>query len=388
MYQRQSQQTDSARRRILTGCHAGTHPPRRRSPRRAISLLETTIAVAILGVGLIMVAGVFPVALYQHRETAAQSDANRLMSKAESLLRARVQNEALWYDDTAYADEDSPWYLLPSTNLQVGAIEWDLMPALAPPAYSLASSYANIINGVTEADISAAKDTPTFMFGVDTLSDRTAPFTAGDALTPFTDTEFVDAAHRYAWYGFYRRTAAGTYNFAVAVCRQQREQAFAEQFLGENTDTTLAPEALNPYSMPLPAAVARRLPVPWRVSVSYYGGHVIGNQPVAPMLGSGYRLDVLAPRGSRLMIQGDVHEEPPAGAEPAVMIPSGRILTVVDSPCPGCVEIREDISELPVMDLYGDGSKLITFDVWVIPPAVNGSNFGTNSPVIEWKQVL
>lgn len=357
--------------------------------RRALSLLETIIAVAILGVGLIMVAGVFPVALYQHRETAAQADANRLMGKAESLIRARIQNDFLWYDtDPKYANQGSPWYLLPTTNLQAAAAAWDPMPVLAPPSYTLWSSYANIINGVDEAAINAATETPTLLFGVDTLSDRQAPFTAGNALTPFTDSEFNDAAQRFAWYGFYRRTAAGTFNFAVAVCRQQRDQTFVEQSLAENTESSLAIEALNPYSIPLAAGIARRLPVPWRVSVTYYGGHTIGNQMVDPMLGSGIGLDALAPRGSLLMIQGDTHEEAPSGTEPTVLIPSGRILTVVDAPCAGCVEVREDISDLPYMDIYGDGSKLITFDVWVFPPAVTGSNFGTNPPVIEWKQVL
>ena len=85
------------------GSGAATCIPRctARSKRaHAISILETTIAIGILGVGMIMVAAVFPVALSQHRDTTDRVRADELLSKADSMLRSRLNEDVLWNDPT------------------------------------------------------------------------------------------------------------------------------------------------------------------------------------------------------------------------------------------------------------------------------------------------
>ncbi len=370
---------------------------------RAISILETTIAIGILGIGMIMVAAVFPVALSQHRDTTDLSCADELLSKADSMLRSRLDEDTLWNDPTLPAGEDSPWYLLPSANLSYMSDVWSEIPTAVFPLYSEFTSYANAINGVTESDIVSGTENLTLLTGVDTLSDRRAPFTAADTLSPFTEGEFRVAARRMAWYGFYQRRANGSVNYAVAVCRQLRDQLFARQDLGENTESSMAIEAQNPYSTPLAVYGDRTdthyLPVPWRVSVGYCSSIAprmlfnTQNSNTDRMLGPGQPLGVLAPRGSKIMIHGAVHQEPPAAGIPEVSVPAGRILTVANvvrdaDGFLSIIEVTDDITDLPCFDAFGDGSRLITFDVWIFPPPLIGTQFGNTAPVIEWKLFL
>jgi len=399
----------------ITGCHASgrgcgesRHPPsatldiasrhegQAGGRRYAVSLLETTIALGILGVGLIMVAAVFPVALSQHREATDKARATELVSKAQAMLQSRLNQDSLWVSSSLPSGQDSPWYLLPTTNLYHAAGVWDWMPALAPPGYTQQSSYANVINGLTETEVSSQN--LTILTGLDTLSDRVAPFTAvtvpADPPSPFTDSQFADAPSRLVWYGFYRRVA-GKFAFSVAVCRQQRNQLFVEQDLSEAAiGASLAAQAQNPYSTPVGVysgvVDGRRLPVPWRVSVGRGAGRVLFNTATNPMLGAGVPLGWLAPRGAKIMIQGSVHQEPDPGL-PTVVVPAGRVLTVIDvlydtDGAPSVVEVVEDISDLPVYDA-GTGS-VVTFDVWLFPPAVSGDVFERSSPLIEWKSLL
>jgi hypothetical protein len=362
---------------------------------RAVSLLETTIAVGILGVGLIMVAAVFPVALSQHRDSTYLARANELLSKADAMLRSRFSANELWTPTGLSSGEDSPWYLMPSTNLYYGAEYWDDMRLVPSPAWP--ATYANVMNGATSTDY-PAYPTWALLYGLDTLSDTRAPYTNADIYSPFTDDEFTLTPNRLVWYGFYRRLADGTFNYAAAVCRQQREHLFVQQDLSENTDPSLAPEAKNPYSTPIAVftnglADARRLPVPWRVSVRYDGvRNLIGNPTTVPMLGSGLPLGVLAPPGSKIMIHGAVHvnELVPSGLATEVKVPAGRVLTVSDviAGYPAYVEVLGEVDDLPLFDPFGDTSRLVTFDVWVFPPPIRGSEFTNSPPVIAWKLLL
>ncbi len=367
---------------------------------RAISILETTIAIGILGIGMIMVAAVFPVALSQHRDTTDLSHADELLSKADSMLRSRLDKDALWNDLTLPPGEDSPWYLLPSANLSYMSDVWSEIPTAAPPDYSEFASYANIINGVTGGDILSGTENLTLLTGVDTLSDRRAPFTDADIFSPFTEGEFRETPRRLVWYGFYRQRANGSVNYTVAVCRQLRDQLFVRQDLAENSETSLAFEALNPYSTPLALygdlTDTHHLPVPWRVSVGYCSSIAprmlfnTRNSDTESMLGPGQPLGVLAPPGSKIMIQGAVHQEPSAVGMPEVSVPAGRILTVADvirdaDGLLSIIEVTEDITDLPCFDAFGDGSRLITFDVWLFPPQLVGTQFDDTAPVIEWK---
>ncbi len=334
-------------RRVVAGARAG-----------GFSLLETTIAVGILGVGLIMVAAIFPVALTQHRTSVEQARAIELVSKAESLLRGRIDPTHLWIDPlvSTVPGLDSPWYLLPTVNLTVGATgatAWDDMTLAAPLTYS------DAINGVTLPVTNPLN--PFSLFGLDILSDRVAPYSGGGSFSPFTDSEFMDAPNRMIWYGFYRRPAAGQTTFATAICKQRRNQIFVEQNL-----SVAAPFA-NPTANP---ARARRLPVPWRVSVGYVGGNILSNAAAAPN-----GLARLAPIGTKIMIHGTVY----APASPVPTAPAGRILTVSDNIDNFTVEFVGDLTDVP---LFGAG---VTFDVWVFPPSVESGDFGKESPLLDWK---
>ncbi|HVP11632.1 MAG TPA: hypothetical protein VMV94_10640 [Phycisphaerae bacterium] len=378
----------AARRNITTPQHG------------AISLLETTIAVGILGIGLIMVAAVFPVALSQHRDATERVRSIELTSKAQAMLQSRLSTDKLWLPrplDPNDTGKDTPWYLLPSTNLCCRATTWDWMPALAPPTYTAQSTYANVISGVTDSEV--PYQNATFLTGLDTLSDRLAPYINGiqSPPSPFTDSELANAPNRLVWYGFYRRLG-GKFAFCTAICRQQRDQVFVEQDLTATAvDTKLVVQAQNPFSTPtrFPAVGsvgARRLPVPWRISVGYQSPNILFDTPSASppfMIGAGYPLGRLAPPGSKIMIQGTVRDN--SASPPTIAMPVGRVLTVADvlydaGGFPSQVEIVEDISDLPPF-IYAAG-RTVTFDVWLFPPALSGDEFEKASPLIEWKSLL
>ncbi len=346
------------------------------------SLLETTIAVGILGIGLIMVAAVFPVALTQHRDNVDQARALELTSKAQALMTQRLDASRLWVDPAVLSTPglDSPWYLLPILNLTMNNATWDNMPLGGP------LTYVDVINGVnlsnnssTNASYASTYPTlsptnplnPTLLFGLDVLSDRIAP---GVSDSPFTDSEFMEAPNRLAWYGFYRRAATGSVNFATAICKQRTNQIFVEQ------DLSVAAPFSNPT---VNAASARRLPVPWRVSVAYpvFKGNVLSNAPAAPLLGGTLGLARLAPIGAKIMVSGGSYTD---GAS-AAPVPAGVILTVSDIIDDYTVEFVGDSTGLPLYDPAPAGAPHFTFDVWVFPPAQRNGDFGKESPVLDWK---
>lgn len=404
----------------------------RRSPgaaRRAFSLLELMIAIGVLGLGLIMIAAIFPAALFQHRGSVDQARANELFTKAESILRSRLDPAQLWFDPSLlgppagiapFAGRDSPFYLLPHSNLQSGATGWDTLPVALPGIYtSLRRTYANAINWPRRGSGNNGRvetfdvddNLPAFG-GLDCLSDRIAPFTNNDRgddaansaqglldpPSPFTDGEFMVAPQRYAWYGFYRRMATGTINYAVAVCKQQRNQQFAQQIVNNPPGPVLASRA---------APVARRLPVPWRVTCVYDPAtRRISNDTSNNAEGLGE----LAPPGARMMIAGGVFWQQ-VPATPAItpmtlpIMPAGRVLTVVnvfDNTADGrhnpeTVAVLEDISDLPVQYVTpppaGTPAYRFLFDVWVFPPEVVAApgggdptyRFGKTAPILDWK---
>ncbi|MEK6644604.1 MAG: prepilin-type N-terminal cleavage/methylation domain-containing protein [Planctomycetota bacterium] len=358
-----------------------------RTARRAFSLLETSIAVAILGVGLIMVAAVFPVALSQHQSSTDQAAALELVSKAEALLEARINKNLLYVPASVLAGTDSPWYMLPTMSIKVGAPAWDVMPQpyTFPPTTSL---YANLISGFNAAtnhgnifgflptvdypSIPLFSQRQTFPFGLDQLSDHT--------ITPIGDEALQEAPNRLIWYGFYRRLANGTFRYAVVVCKQRRGQVFSEQDMSV-VDSSLPPAYQMPFNVPTGLVPDRRLPVPWRVTVGYFGGHQITNRPISPVLGSASPLSQLAPVGAKVMIQGTSY---PNGVN-SILVPAGRVLTVSRIVDDTTVEVVEDISDLPGLLLNGTGTP---FDVWVVPPAVEGALSNKESPVLLWRANL
>lgn len=357
----------------------------------AFSLLETTIAVGILGVGLILVAAIFPAALTQHRESADLARTIETVSKAQAMIGAKVNAADLWVDPIylpggALMNSDSPWYLLPTVNLRMGNDCWDVM---VQGTGGSAGLYANYANGAPVG----AGNTVTLL-GLDILSDRLAPFTlfnsgssctsTGDGLiapsgSPFTDAELMDVPNRQVWYGFYRRLATGSIEFAAATCKQRKKQVFAEQ------DVFNVTGGFTPFSRPAVWATDRRLPVPWRVTVAASSGfgNVFSNASTTGGAFAGtLGLARMAPVGTKFMLTGAGQS---FGAS-MISIPSGRVLTVSDYLDDFSVEVVGDLAGIPTFNFTtGLG---VTFDIWVFPPAVDAGDFGRVSPNLDWKVPL
>lgn len=293
-----------------------------------------------------MVATIFPVALFQHRENVWQARSTEMVSKAAAMLHSKVDPNALWSAPLLMqTGRDSPWYLLPYGNITVGG-GWDSAAG--------AVVYADALN------LAPAGSSSLQLFGADFLSDR---------YTPEDDHGIQHAENRVLWIGFYRRLANGSVNYAIAVCRQQRGEVYIEQ------DVSIADFAVTPTAWAADLTTdGRRFPVPWRVRVARAAGSGRLYNANGPEL-----LGELAPTGSKIMIQGDAYPS-------ALRVPVGRIYTVSDVYNDATVELREEATDLPA-DTLG------TFDIWVFPPrAVSGDStnvlFGRESPVLDWKVCL
>lgn len=365
--------------------------------KRGFTLLEMTVAVGVLGVGLIMVAAFFPAALLEHQRTVDDARALNLSSKAETMLHNRLNPDLLYVDQFALAAGfDSPWYAIPFVNMRVrpdntitnNRREWDptnvngaLGNCLDPDVTQV---FYNLLNNVPiPATNPCAQPNPVQLFGLDYLSDRVLPRNAA---------RVQEDADRLAWYGFYRTLASGKRDFAAVVCKPRKDRQYAVQDLSDTPE--------NNYGTPRvrieTPTVNRFFPVPWRVTVGRIAGtNVLANQNNATVPG-GVNIDALAPRGSKIMLHGRARTFSGGGV---LDFPLGRILTVVEASPPGPgdnrsrIRILEDISDIPEFDPSGDGFR---FDIWVFPPAVNlrttasGSPavvpvFEDESPVLRWK---
>ncbi len=325
---------------------------------RAFSLLETSIAVSILGIGLIMVAAVFPVALSQHRGSVYQARATELASKAEAMLRSRMDSNQLCGDDRLSQNRlDSPWYLLAANNLVPGG-GWSPIAA---------RNYADAINETFPYAPNPSPCGNDLWLGESDI--------LAESMPPWNDDHARQVAQRLVWTGFYRRLATGSVTYAAAICKQQRDQRFAMQSLTLSGQGGFRAESAGEY---------RRFPVPWRVQVRRYPeSRILYNNPSPEGLGE------LAPPGSKLMIHGVVYGEAP----PLPAVPIGTILTVADVLDFTAVEMREDLSSLPGDDPGSNSDNNVSFDVWVFPPPVfsgdsANTTFGNESPVIDWKVFL
>lgn len=368
------------------------HHQRPQTQRRpAFSLLEIMIAIGILGVGLVMVAAIFPVALSQHKDNIERLRATGLVSKAQAIIHTKFDSSKLWVHPDflpggAMAGQDSPWYMLPMANLAVGTDTWDAMSVNAPSATNMA--YADAISqfwGTGGYGGDGNFGWGGVLVGTDMLSDRSAPYTNNDPNSPFTEAEFVAVPNRFVWYGFYRWLANGSVAYAAAICKQSRDSTYLQQDLSGGLFI------LNATGTPI-----RRLPVPWRIAVRYDG---VNNRLFSDQ-GDDEGLGEIAPRGSRIMIGGLSRDYGLGTYGPPV--PAGRILTVTsvfdDNIAPGnttsgpykplAIEVIENISDLPDSNVAD-----VRFDVWVFPPPVVGSDsgtvlFGAKSPLMEWKSSL
>lgn len=300
---------------------------------RAFSLIETSIAISILGIGLLMLAAIFPVALTQHRNSADHARALDLVPQIEAMLHNRLNAEALWFDPSFLNDGvDSPWNVLPMANIEAGGNWLDL----SGPA-ALLNGRAPLPPGASELQL----------LGTDILSDR---------ILPVDDARADRAATRLAWVGFYRQMANGSRTYAAAICKQQRNQVFLMQFVDLNLPV------IDRFRDPAAAGIRLRLPAPWRLTVSRQPGtQILSNSPTDPATRFG--LAQLAPRGSKIMVLGF----PVSGA------PAGRILTVAETEGTNRILVLEDLGDIA-----------FDFDVWLFPPAVGARH----SPLVEWRASL
>ena len=235
--------------------------------RRAVSLLETGIAVSILGIGLIMIAAIFPVALAQHRESADRAQALDMVSRSKAMLHNRLDTNRLWFDQSfLVSGNDSHWHLMPFANLEVGGTWVDL------------TRYVALVNGRPAASLPIGSFSELQLFGTDVLSDRIAPF---------NDRRAQEAPNRLIWYGFYRQLANGSKSFTAAVCKQRRNQSYFKQ------DLTVQFPTLNPTPL---ISEPQRFPIPWRVTVARFSAAPYANALYIPGLSS--MLPRLAPPGS------------------------------------------------------------------------------------------
>lgn len=339
--------------------------------RTAFSLAEVLIATGILGVGLIMVASIFPVAIVQHREAADIAAASTLAQRARAMLLARVNIDdnglyrpirlGQWPGNSPY--QPTPWMAIPIQSL--------IPAANSPPD----GRYENLPNGGVfptyasyENILSRWPLNPPVPNVPDTVTMFSARDLVSDLRPPQNDTEAEAVASRLVWYPFYREISASDVEFCVAVCRQTRGAIFGLQ------DTTLANPTLTPT---ISVGNERRFPVPWRVTVYRWGERRLSNETVGAVAFGGADLGRMCPVGSKLMLTG-------GSSSSQYPVPSGRVLTVTEVIAENTrqIDVAEDISDIPFVN---SAVPPVTFDIWVFPPQLgNGQLEFAKSPVLEW----
>lgn len=373
-----------------------------RLSHRGFTLLEVLIAFAVLGLGLIMIAAIFPAALLEHSRTIDRSKALDLATNAEALLHNRIDPSRLYVNSVDLANGfDSPWYAIPFHNMTANNLntfaagtqyesDWDnavygLIDHDNDPAtldVHPTQIYYSLINNIP---IGYYVNRPQ-LYGVDYLS---------DSIMPRTDAITNTAPSRLVWHGFYRTTASGTRHFTVAVCKQRQNKEYPRQRVD------IPNGALTAYALPRieqlgfdGAANSRRarFPVPWRVNVGREPGSQILHIPEITNnaafntfnnANAPTPLAFIAPKGSKLLIQGRTYTNTGSGV---LDFPGGRILTVVDTDGYNRIQVLEDISDLEPYDL---NDEAFSFDVWLFPPSILGDiGFEKESPIIEWKVSL
>lgn len=333
---------------------------------RGFSLQEVMVAVGILGIGLILVASVFPVALSQHRESVEGAQTLTLAHRAQAIMETRVNRNLpipagaaglLWQpsaNGSLTADDNNPWLVLPGANIDVVSGLWSPPAVLPTPPLIGPTGYYCLINNLflplPAVGAPQRCENPLF-WGA---SDETT-----DARLPVNDLEASESPFRLAWTGFYRELTDGRIQYAAAICRQKRTDAFVGQNLGDLTTAFTSPT--------VDASLVCRMPLPWRITVQYAGGRTLSvpAPPTAPLA-----TDLLMPPGSKVVIMGTLY-----GPAPQPTIPVGRPLTVSGT-ATGAVNVLENIGDLP--------GAPYSFDLWVFPPPYAGGQFGPKSPVLDW----
>jgi len=215
------------RRRPAIGARAGV--------RRAFSLLEIMIAIGILGIGLVMVAAIFPVALDQHRRSTDDVMGNLVAANAEAYLGGLAKPAELLGGALVHA--------YPFVTLDATATRFDLGGA---------NGYIDEINGKL-GGIRGSGSPPSWISFATRDIIYPVPSEARIPL-PASFTALLDEQTRYVWLAFARGGGATTGNaYIVFVCRRRPGQQFARQNLSQlSSSKSVEPLIGGDLSLPVP----------------------------------------------------------------------------------------------------------------------------------------
>ena len=301
--------------------------------RRAMSLIEIMIAIGILGLGLTMVAIIFPLALDQHRIST-----DRILS-----ADVAVQMQSRMICDTGF---------LGGLNDGLSGTVY-VVPFTTPVPRGDGSGTLDDNNISRDLDRLGSKGVPGGSVNNSQLIDWQ------DALYPVpTSSQDLNRRPRYFPISFYRK-AQGVTQCTVFVCRRTGGQWFALQ------DETQFPDLADQVSDEL-------VPLPWKLPVTLEDidptasvRWIFRLQGIRPNLS----LEGLVRTGSKLLSQA-----------------TGRIYTVInvndgdDTPTDG----SDDNMIFVLEDPRGEGPDLTKFNVWLVPGPVDPMtrSFG-KSPVVD-----
>ncbi len=297
--------------------------------RRAMSLIEIMIAIGILGLGLTMVATIFPLALDQHRIST-----DRILS-----ADVAVQMQSRMVSDSGF---------LGGLNDGLSGTVY-VVPFTTP--VPKADGSGTLVDHHISGDLNDLGGE-----GVPGGSvNNSQPINWRDALYPVpTSSQDLNRRPRYFPVSFYRKTQ-GVTQCTVFVCRRTGGQRFALQDDGQLPNLAVKPLPPNgDYEL---------VPVPWKIPVTRnstdarrldLGGTVPPNPPLTQVVTNGARL---------------------------VSQPTGSLYTVVqvqDQPT-SAIRVLEDTSGEPALT----GPQPV-FYLWLVPgPFDRTRNTFGNSPVVD-----
>jgi len=310
------------------------------------SLLEMMIAIAVLGIGLVMVAAIFPVAIYQHRRSADETLALQHAYQAKAIVRAKIE-PTLGSGPIAPATSLLPhslspvfgqFFIVPFQSLPLGFPLGEdpyapINPQLTGVLPTNDVNYATFLNNGGVNPIVALR----------VWSDTCGP-PKQFADVPGAPREDLKERPRYVWYAFYRYdnpADVSAVSWFVAVCRVTGGQYIAQ------------PGATLPSS---------QTPLPWRIGLytsaaSPPNPRVLSSPtPLLVALPANQPTTLLVPRGAKLFSQA-----------------TGSLYTVVrtlaadeitpNSINPFALELREPVN----------ATERSPGAYWVFPPPAGGS---------------
>jgi len=294
--------------------------------RRAMSLIEIMIAIGILGLGLTMVATIFPLALDQHRIST-----DRILS-----ADVAVQMQSRMVSDTGF---------LGGLNDGLSGTVY-VVPFTTPvPETDGTFSDHNISGDLNDL---GGEGVP----GGSVNNSQLINWRDGLYPVP-TSSQNLNRRPRYFAVSFYRKTQ-GVTQCTVFVCRRTGGQRFALQ------DYQGLPDLVD-----IGSGSDELVPVPWKIAVTRNLTDVrvldfAGSVPPSPPLTQ------VVTNGARLLSQA-----------------TGSLYTVIDTvdgpPWPSAIRVLEDTSAEP-----GPLASPATFHLWLVPgPFDRTRNSFGKSPVVD-----